>query len=327
MKSMIMAAALLASSATADARTLSLAFGAGSGSVLETQILEFIADVERGGIEINYFPDNQLGNMSDTLKSAMAGRVDIWSGSLATLTGIVPEITALSLPFLFDDDAQAKCVVPQLQAPLQEVVGKRVQLLHLSHVATQDVSAPQPVHVPADIVGLKMRVAPLEGSIAMFRAAGATVISIPVSETPAALQTGLAHGVDFEATTYVHTGAYKVAKYHSQLNFNHNLGAVLIGPRTWAALSASERQIIVDAASKMDYGRGLDSVSAAENEVLAVAIEGGAEVVEITEAQRDEWRELGRSIWPEVMASSRGQTQALLDKVNTIKAQCRLGDS
>ncbi len=324
MRALAVSAAFLAAGTVAEARTLRLAFGAPSGSVWETQLLQFIKDVEGAGVDlkIDYFPDSQLGNLPDTLKATISGRIDIWVGSLPTLTAMVPEVSALTLPFLFDDDAQAKCAVPKIEEPLREVIGKKVQLLHLSHTSTQDVSAPKPVRVPSDISGMKMRVGPLEGSIAMFRAAGATVVSVPTAETPAALETGLVQAVDFEATIYVNTGAYKTAKYHTQLNFNHNLGAFLVGPRTWASLSDAEKKALTDAASHMDYGRSLDAVNAIEGKVLERATKGGAEIIAVTDDERAQWKQLGRSVWPGVVAASRGQTGPLLEQVEAIKAQC-----
>lgn len=322
MKAIIIAALLIAPAA--EARTLRLAFGGPSGSVWETQILEFIAAVEGAGVDlqIDYFPDSQLGNLPDTLKATMTGRIDIWIGSLPTLTSVAPEISALTLPFLFDNDAQAKCVVPQLTDAVRGIIGERGHVLHLGHTSTQDVSAERPVRVPADVRGLKMRVGPLDGSIAMFRAAGANVVSMPTAETPAALETGLVDAVDFEATIYVNTGAYKVAKYHTPLNFNHNLAAYLVGQRTWAALDDVQRAALGDAAVQLDYGRGLDAVNAVEGKVLAHAIEGGAEIVTLTDAQREEWRALGQSVWPGVIARGTGATAALFDQIEAAKAQC-----
>ena len=57
----------------------------------------------KGEVEIQIFPNGQLGSEKETIEGLKLGTVDITSVSNGNLTNFVPELAIFDLPFLFRD--------------------------------------------------------------------------------------------------------------------------------------------------------------------------------------------------------------------------------
>ena len=86
------------------------------------QVERFAADVteaSKGTIKINAFLGAQLGSEQDTIQQVARGRIDMGGFSLTAGSLIVPELSILSIPFLFKDAKEQDCVLDS--APVAQV--------------------------------------------------------------------------------------------------------------------------------------------------------------------------------------------------------------
>lgn len=310
--------------APAQAATLKLATIAPPGSVWDNHVTEFVNAVQAAdiGVEIEVFNGGQLGNMIDTFKNTLSGRVDIWVGASPVMAAITPEMGLFSLPYLFDSTDEMACAVPKVLDDARALTGGKYQLLQLVSVDSQAVSGVDPVRVPADMQGMKIRSAPIPASMAFFNSMGATPQPLPATETPSALGTGLVTGTDFGGVYYTLTGAHKTATNYTATNHNIVLGGYLMSAKAWGGLSAEQQTAIVAAAEALDVGRTWDDVAAFEAALLQKALAEGATVVELTDEERALWVEAGRAVWDEVIGGMNGDPRAFLEKINAARASC-----
>lgn len=316
--------ALMLAGAT-DAKTLRMATNAPQESVWAKQIQALVDNVAAAdvGLDIEVFWNGQLGDLGETFKQTIMGRTDMWAGTVPFIASVAPEIDVTGIPFIFDNDEQAKCVIPQLEEPYRQVIGDKFRLLHIAPISTQDFNAKHEVRVPADTRGLRVRTAPTAGAITYYRAAGAVPTPMSPFEAPAALQTGLIDAVDNEATLVVLTGMHKNLPYHTRLSTVHVLAGYVMSPRAWAGLTPEQQTAVQAAADKLDFSADFDAVEAFDAQLLEKAQAEGVTVTRITPEEREEWRQLGLSVRDEVLGQIRGDTASIMAAIDAAKASCK----
>lgn len=160
----------------------------------------FKTEVEKatnGELQIDLFPDMQLGGATENVDQVRSGIVFAVVSSIAYYTRIVPEFEAVSLPFIFSSrDAAFRVMDGQVGELLNEkmldsgFVTLGYGELGFRHV-TNNV---RPITSVDDFKGLKMRLQPNEVHLATFRALGSNPVSMDVSELYSALQQGVLDG-------------------------------------------------------------------------------------------------------------------------------------
>ena len=114
-----------------------------------------------GRIRLKIYPGAQLGDERDMLEIAIFGGIDVSRTSMAPLNSIVPETGVYSLPFLFRSTEHMRRV---LDGPIGEEILARLQPHGLVGLAYYDAGARsmyntvRPIHSPADMEGMKIRV-------------------------------------------------------------------------------------------------------------------------------------------------------------------------
>ena len=118
----------------------------------------------------------------------------------------------------------------------------------------------RPVHEPADLHGLKIRVPPSDIFIAAGRARSArNPTPLPFGEVYSALQTHLIDGAENNWRTFHTSRQFEVARYWSQTEHSYSPEALLMSRRTFDALSPRDREIVLEAArdESVPYMRAL----------------------------------------------------------------------
>ena len=109
--------------------TLTLGHGAAPGNPRSVAAEEFAKLVEEktgGEVTINIAGSEQLGNDVAMLTSLRTGALDITANSQGAASGLVPELSALGLPFLFEN---AEAAFEVLEGPIgEELAGKFADL-------------------------------------------------------------------------------------------------------------------------------------------------------------------------------------------------------
>ena len=75
----------------------------------------------KGRVEVQIFPNNQLGNEKEMVEGILLGTVDITVPSNGIVTNFVPELGIFDLPFLFNDR-------PHMYAVMDGPIGEQLSL-------------------------------------------------------------------------------------------------------------------------------------------------------------------------------------------------------
>ena len=165
---------------------------------------------------VDLFPGMQLGGAQENVDQTRSGATFGTVIGAAFLSRTVPEISALSVPFLFTSRQQAFRVV---DGKVGELIGARLGdkgfvLLGFMELGARHVTNnTRPVRAVADFKGLKIRLQPDDIHLAAFRALGANPVSMDIKEVYSALQQGVLDGQENPSAVIRDRNFNQVQKY------------------------------------------------------------------------------------------------------------------
>jgi TRAP-type transport system periplasmic protein len=151
----------------------------------------------------------------DILKLVENGEMTLGYQSSSYLTDRVPELGFVDLPFLFANNAQARAAMDgALGAFLVRKTEERINFRILGwfengfrHISNRL----RPVHRPADMKGMKIRVLPSDIQKRTFDLLGAVAMPMDLSEAIAMIKAGT---LDAQENPLANTVTYGVQKFH-----------------------------------------------------------------------------------------------------------------
>jgi tripartite ATP-independent transporter DctP family solute receptor len=239
---------------------------------------ERIEQQTQGRLSIRVYHSGQLGRESDTVDLARSGALDITRVNFGPLGNPFPLTQIFVLPYLFESvEHMRRAVDGEVGAAvLQGFTRRDVIGLAIYDAGVRNFyNVRRPIHVPADLHGLKIRVPPSDIFIDMARALGANPTPLPYGEAYSALQTHLIDGAENNWRSFQSSRQFEVARYLSESGHSLSPEALLMSRRTFDALTAADREIVLAAAREsVGYMRTLwDQLEAqARTEVIAAGV-------------------------------------------------------
>ncbi len=213
---------------------------------------DYVKEATNGRVEIQVFPNMQLGGEVEMIKQVMTGTLDITSPSNAPLTNFVPELKIFDMPFLFRDEAHMIKVLrgPVLQE-INEIVSKRgIRLLGVYNVGVRHLMTKKLVESIDDLQGLKIRTMQSKYHMAAFNAFGANATPISYAELYSSLQTGVVDGAEAANTNYYEKKFYEVAPYWGQLGWTILTAPIIMSEEKFASLPADAQKALLEGGNK-----------------------------------------------------------------------------
>jgi len=218
-------------------------------NVRAQEILPKILQESNGELEVNVFPNNQLGGDSDMLSQLRSGALEMFTLSGTNVLSTLAKQTALyGVGFAFPDYAHVWSALDgELGAFLRGVIEKLG--LHafdkLWDIGFRQItSSTKPIQTPEDLKGFKIRVpiSPLWTSL--FQNLGAVPTSINFNEVYTALQTRIVDGQENPLSLILIAKLYEVQKYISITNHMWDGQFTLVNGRAWKALPAGLQEVL-----------------------------------------------------------------------------------
>jgi tripartite ATP-independent transporter DctP family solute receptor len=210
--------------------------------------MERIREESGGRMEIQVFPNNQLGGDTDMLSQLRTGVIQLFNLSGLILATVVPVASINGIGFGFKDYNQ---VWAAMDGPLGTYVRGAIEksgLFALEKIwdngYRQITSSTHPINSPEDFKGFKIRVPPSPLWTSMFKAFGASPASINFSEVYSALKIKIVEGQENPLSLIEFNKFYEVQKYVSLTNHMWDGFWTLANGRAWASLPKDLQEII-----------------------------------------------------------------------------------
>ncbi|MBV0913830.1 TRAP transporter substrate-binding protein [Anianabacter salinae] len=291
-------AGVLAAPATLRAQTVNLRLHHFNSplSISHTQFLvpwaERLAEATDGELQIQIFPSMQLGGSPGELYSqAKDGIVDmVWTipgytANRFTLTEV------FELPFVAKSaTATAPAVHEFAKRNLGEEYGDTHPILFHTHAPGQLHGKGDPIRTVDDMAGLQIR-GPSRPITEAIKTMGAVPVGMPVPAVTEAIARGVVDGAALPWTITRPIRLHEVTDYHTVLDFYAAVFGMVMNKSRWESLPADMQQAINDASSA-EFVRELGVLwDGDEEQGRQLAIDAGNEIVEVSDAERDRFRE------------------------------------
>ena len=217
---------------------------------------QFRLDVEKvsaGQIQVEVFPAMQLGSAQDNVDQVRSGKLFMTWISTAYFSRTVPELSVLSIPFLFTDRQLAFKVADGKVGSLLEGKFAAKGFLPLGFMELgprQLTNSQRPVRSIADLKGLKLRLQPDEIHIATFQALGANPVKMDIKEVYGALQSGVLDAQENPFAVIRDRNFHEVQKYLTNTSHFFDLIVLVANKQRFEALKPEQQKMIRDAATK-----------------------------------------------------------------------------
>lgn len=210
-----------------------------------SEACDAIRAATNGHLDIQIFPNSQLGGSTDMLSQVRSGALDFFTVG-SPLANLVPVASISSIAFAFTDfDRVWAAVDGDLGAHIRQQIGN-IGLVALDKMwdngFRQITTSNKPIITPDDLKGLKLRVPVSPLFTSMFRALGTSPTSINFVEVYTALQTKIVDGQENPLALIEAAKFYEVQKYCSLTGHMWEGFWMVANRRTWEQLPHDLRE-------------------------------------------------------------------------------------
>ncbi len=224
---------------------------------LQQELAKFFAEKVKersnGEITVRIYPHGQLGNDQQMITGVRSGIIDIQMTGFNNFEGLMPQIGAVLLPYMFTSRQHAYKV---LDGPVGQVLLKDMENFGMVGLGFPEngyrniTNSRKPIRTPEDVVGLKIRTNNSKALNEMFAMLGANPTPLPVSELYTALETGVVEAQE-HPIPITHSFHYdEVQKYLSLTEHSYSMLAMTMNKNKFNSLSPEQQKIIKDVAAE-----------------------------------------------------------------------------
>ena len=260
---------------------------------------ELVAERLAGKVEVAVFPSSQLFGDNKVLEAMLLGDVQLAAPSLSKLQKYTTQLQIYDLPFLFKNMEAVERFQqgPEGQALLSSLESKGLVGLGYLHNGMKQLSASNPLKVPADAAGRKFRIMTSDVLQAQFEAIDAVPLKKPFSEVFTLLQTQAIDGQENTWSNIYSKKFFEVQPYITESNHGVLDYLVVTSAEFWMSLDDDLRVEVKKALDDaIAYGNGIAADKANEDKQQIIDSKR-SEVISLTDDERQLWVEAMKPVW------------------------------
>ena len=219
--------------------------------------MEFMAqrldELSGGTMEIQIFPNGQLGSEPETVEQLQRGALAMVKTSAAAMEGFVPEMAVFGMPYLFyDDDHYWKVLNGPIGKELLEAgasVGIR-GVCYYDSGSRSFYTIDGPVLGPEDVKGRKFRTLQSRMAMDLISTLNGAPTPIAFGELYTALQQRMVDGAENNAPSLLSSRHYEVAKHYSLDEHTRIPDMVIFSQKIWTTLTSQQQDWVDQAATE-----------------------------------------------------------------------------
>ena len=204
-----------------------------------------------GRIEIQTFPNGQLGSSRDMVESVASGALTMVTEGAAQLGQFVPQISIIEAPYIWRDAAH---MTRALKSPLIDELNKALvekrgmRMIGVTYYGVRHLtSGSKPIKGVDDMKGFKLRVPEVDTFRAMAEAWGARPTPLNFSELYLALSQGAVDGQENPLPTIQSAKLNEVQKHLVLTSHIITPRLVIVNESAWTKLAEADRAIVKSA--------------------------------------------------------------------------------
>lgn len=294
-----------------------------AGSIASTHPMwdvlnEFAAAVDEqsgGTIEIVLDLNGVMGSDREMTEALMNGSLAFAMISDMGMSGAIPEIGYLLLPYLFEDVEQQEELY--FYGWMGEMLADTLQTYDIKlcgSVFSCDfrgfTNSKHPVVYPEDLVGLKIRVPENQMYVKFFELLGTQPTAMAITELASALQQKVIDGQDNGPIVTTSYGFQEFNKYITKTN-HAATGMALVGSQAiWDTLT-EEQQTLLDTLFDEYTLKGNEATLAYIDEAYQIMEDAGCEISEPSDELKAAFKEAATEVWYDTSITEKFTPEAM----------------
>jgi TRAP-type C4-dicarboxylate transport system substrate-binding protein len=278
---------------------------------------DMVTKKTNGEITFRYYPAKSLYKPKEQWDALRKGALDMSVFPLDYASGKIPQLSITLMP----------CSVSSIAQGLtwrNKPIGKKVSDLMEKKGVKNLVwawfdggigSKIKQIKVPGDVKGTKLRAAGKKFEF-MMREAGASITSMPSSETYHALSTGVLDTMMTSSASFVSYRLYEVLKYiNAPRDFSiwYMAENLVVSKKTWDRLTPEQQKIFEEVAEWMHENWVAQNFKTLVDKLIAAYTKAGVEIHYMNQQEFDQWLDFAKkTAWKEYAKKVEGG-QELLD--------------
>ncbi|MGX9365677.1 TRAP transporter substrate-binding protein [Desulfoplanes sp. PS50] len=207
-----------------------------------------------GQVAIQTYPGGTLLGAKNMLRGVMKGQADIGCLCMSYQPGVFPMTTVTELPVGFASSAVASRVLYDLYQMHRPKEFAKVKVLAMFTTAPTNIMSKVPVNTAADLKGLELRASGMASRV--LDRLGAIPVSMPMPETPEALQKGLVKGLMSSLEVMKDMNFAEYCPYVTRTEFQVYPFAVVMNQRAFDSLPDTVKKVMDDLAREQSAWTG-----------------------------------------------------------------------
>lgn len=231
------------------AKTLKIATVAPAGTTWMKEMKKGANNIKKatdGRVKLKFYPGGVMGNDKSVHRKIKVGQLHGGAFSSGGLSHIDTAIQSLSLPMVFDSEAEVNYVREKMDASLKQSMEKNgFVLLGISGGGFAQILSKAPLTDLESIRASKVWVP--EGDILIqdtFNTLGISPISLPISDVFTGLQTGLIETVTINATAAIAFQWHSSTAYMTDAPVIYLVGLLAIQKKAFNKIDPSDQLIV-----------------------------------------------------------------------------------
>jgi len=275
-----------------------------------------VTEKTRGAITFRHYPAQSLFKARDQWDAMRKGALDMSVFPLDYASGKVPQFSITLMPCALSSVKQGiswrnKPIGKKVEALMEENGVKNILWAWFDGGIGSKV---RQIKLPEDVAGTKLRAAGKKFEL-MLREAGASITSMPSSETYHALATGVIDTMLTSSASFVSYRLYEVLKYinvprdYSIWFMTENL---CMSMQTWKRLTPAQQKAFMETAEWMHENWIDQNFKTLVDELIKEYTKAGAEIHYMNKAEFDQWLAFAKkTAWKDYAATVEGGQEFL----------------
>ena len=207
-----------------------------------------------GRIDVQSFPNGQLGSSRDMVESVASGALTMVTEGAAQLGQFVPQLSIIEAPYIWKDAAH---MTRALKSPLMDELNKALvekrgmRMIGVNYYGVRHLtSGKKAINSLEDMKGFKLRVPEVDTFRAMAEAWGARPTPLNFSELYLALSQGAVDGQENPLPTIASAKLAEVQKYLVLTAHIITPRLVIVNEAAWQKIPQADRDLVKAAIDK-----------------------------------------------------------------------------
>lgn len=252
-----------------------------------------------GKVVVEVFPNSQLFGDNKVLEAMVLGDVQLAAPSLSKFKKYTKSLQIFDLPFLFKDMAATEKFQQSAEGQKLLMSMKKKGFIGLGylHNGLKQLSASDPLRVPADAKKKKFRIMSSDVLAAQFKAVGAMPLKKPFSEVFTLLQTKAIDGQENTWSNIYSKKFFEVQKYITESNHGVLDYLVVTSAEFWLGLPDDIRAEVKKSLNEaIAFGNNIAAEKAIGDRQKIIDSKRST-IIQLSDAERQQWVDAMKPVW------------------------------